>query len=446
MTRYRVALWVLLGGKLLGAWGLTWDIQWHLLIGRDTFWIPPHLMMYSGVTAGFLVAVLVLALDTRDRRRGVRRRGGVTMLGLTSTRGIHLAAWGVALLLLAAPIDDLWHRLFGLDVTLWSPPHLLGLLGSAVNTIGTLLIAVEAYPPGARMRLAALVLGGGLLWGGVRVVLEPAWLTAYTNGGVAFHMFAMLGTLLLPLALIPGTRLLDRRWAPVALVVVSLAASLVGEQIARAGFAIIRPVPVITEEIKKDPTSPIALAAEIREKNRGAGPPWVVRLMLPVVAAAVRGGGGPAPAARRRVHRLRRDDARAVRLVHRPDAGVSSDGAGARGDRAGPGLHGDRRADRIASRAGGSPTSCSPRRTTPAPRRGPWPARARSAEEPDGGATHLLGAYAEQQVKRQFQTFLRERLAPRRGRQPQRRYGNHVSAQPDGGAEAQSPTRPRRSA
>ena len=287
MTRYRVALWVLLGGKLLGAWGLTWDIQWHLLIGRDTFWIPPHLMMYSGVTAGFLVAVLVLALDTRDRRRGVRRRGGVTMLGLTSTRGIHLAAWGVALLLLAAPIDDLWHRLFGLDVTLWSPPHLLGLLGSAVNTIGTLLIAVEAYPPGARMRLAALVLGGGLLWGGVRVVLEPAWLTAYTNGGVAFHMFAMLGTLLLPLALIPATRLLDRRWAPVALVVVSLAASLVGEQIARAGFAIIRPVPVITEEIKKDPTSPIALAAEIREKNRGAGPPWVVRLMLPVVAAAV---------------------------------------------------------------------------------------------------------------------------------------------------------------
>src|SRR6185295_3337073 len=201
------------------------------------------------------------------------------------TRGIHLAAWGVALLLLAAPIDDLWHRLFGLDVTLWSPPHLLGLLGSAVNTIGTLLIAVEAYPLGARMRLAALILGGGLLWGGVRVVLEPAWLTAYTNGGVAFHMFAMLGTLLLPLALIPATRLLDRRWAPVALVVVSLAASLVGEQIARAGFAIIRPVPVITEEIKKDPTSPIALAAEIREKNRGAGPPWVIRLLLPVVAA-----------------------------------------------------------------------------------------------------------------------------------------------------------------
>ena len=287
MTRYRVALWALLAGKLLGAWGLTWDIQWHLLIGRDTFWIPPHLMMYSGVTAGFLVAVVVLAQDTLDTRRGARRRGLVTMLGLTSTRGIHLAAWGVALLLLAAPIDDLWHRLFGLDVTLWSPPHLLGLLGSAVNTIGTLLIAIEAYASGSRARVAALVLGGGLLYGGVRVVLEPAWLTAYTHGGVAFHAFAMLAALVLPLALIPGTRLLDRRWAPLALVIVSLAVSLIGEQIARVGFAVIKPVPVITEEIKKDPTSPIALAAQIREKNRGSGPPWVIRLMLPIAAAAV---------------------------------------------------------------------------------------------------------------------------------------------------------------
>jgi len=33
----RGALWGLLVTKLLGAWGLTWDIQWHLTIGRDTF-------------------------------------------------------------------------------------------------------------------------------------------------------------------------------------------------------------------------------------------------------------------------------------------------------------------------------------------------------------------------------------------------------------------------
>jgi hypothetical protein len=47
----------------------------------------------------------------------------------------------MALVIVAAPIDDLWHRLFGPDITLWSPPRLLGLLGAQVNTLACLLIA-----------------------------------------------------------------------------------------------------------------------------------------------------------------------------------------------------------------------------------------------------------------------------------------------------------------
>jgi hypothetical protein len=286
VTRHRVALWVFLGGKLLGAWGLAWDIQWHLLIGRDTFWIAPHLMMYGGVTAALLVAFAVLALDTVSAHRHGPLRGSITVAGFTSTRGMHLAAWGVGLVVLAAPIDDLWHRLFGLDVTLWSPPHLLGLLGSVVNTLGALVVATEAYPAGSRARLAALLLGSGLLYGGVRVVLEPAWLTAFTHGGVAFHTFAMLGALLLPLALLPAVRLLERRWAPLAVIVVALGITLGGEQIARVGFAILQPESVIAEAIEKDPTSAIALAATIRARSGGGGVPLAIRLLLPVLAAA----------------------------------------------------------------------------------------------------------------------------------------------------------------
>jgi hypothetical protein len=287
VTRHRVALWVLLGGKLLAAWGLAWDIQWHLLVGRDTFWIAPHLMMYGGITAGLLVAFGVLALDTAAARRGARPPGAITIVRVTSTRGMHLAAWGLALVILAAPIDDLWHRLFGLDVTLWSPPHLLGLLGSAINTLGTLVIATEVYPIGSRARLTALLLGGALLYGGVRVVLEPAWLTAFRHGGVAFHTFAILGALALPLVLVPAARLVDRRWTPVAVVVVALGISLLGELVARVGFELVQPESVIAEEIEKDPTSPIALAAAIRAKSRGAGVPQPIRLLLPVLAAAV---------------------------------------------------------------------------------------------------------------------------------------------------------------
>ena len=223
---YRATAWVLVGGKLLGAWGLTWDIQWHLQIGRDSFWIPPHLMMYGGVTAGLIVTFALLALETARARRRPPGPDTIRVLGLVGTRGLHLAAWGVALVILAAPIDDLWHRLFGLDVTLWSPPHLLGLLGSGVNTLGTLLIVTEVYERHRRARLAGLVLGGALLYIGVRVVLEPAWLVAWTHGGVLFHAFALLGALLLPLALVPAARLLERRWAPLVVVAVALAISV----------------------------------------------------------------------------------------------------------------------------------------------------------------------------------------------------------------------------
>ena len=283
----RFAVWTLVVAKVVGAWGLTWDIQWHLRIGRDSFWIAPHLMMYSGVTAGFIVSFGVLALETWRVRGGRPRPGTIRVAGLVGTRGFHLAAWGVALVLLAAPIDDLWHRLFGLDVTLWSPPHLLGLLGTAINTIGTMLAAMEVYPATSRTRWVALLLTGGLLYGGTRVVLEPAWLTAYLHGGILFHFFALLGALVLPIALAPGARLLDRRWAPIALVAVALAISTTGEQIAQAGFAILQPVSVIGEAIVKDPTSTIAQAAAIREKARGSIAPLWLRLLLPLGAATV---------------------------------------------------------------------------------------------------------------------------------------------------------------
>src|SRR2546428_9312583 len=45
---YRAALWVLLGANLLAGWGVQWDIMWHVLLGRDSFWIPPHVMTYGG--------------------------------------------------------------------------------------------------------------------------------------------------------------------------------------------------------------------------------------------------------------------------------------------------------------------------------------------------------------------------------------------------------------
>lgn len=144
----------MLAAKLWGGWGVTWDIQWHLLI-------------------------------------------------------------------LAAPIDDLWHRLFGLDVTLWSPPHLLGLLGSQVNSAGCLLLAAEAYPADNRARSAPVLLGGALFFGGFHLLLGTSILWAYQQGGLAFFYYPILGALLLPVTLLPVARLEPARWTPALTVVLA---------------------------------------------------------------------------------------------------------------------------------------------------------------------------------------------------------------------------------
>ena len=269
MPLRRAALWTLLASKLIAGWGVQWDIQWHVLIGRDSFWIPPHVMTYAGVALAVLVSFGVLAWETLiggpDPAPGAPPV--LRILGLTGTRGFHLAAWGIGLTVLAAPIDDLWHRLFGLDVTLWSPPHLLGILGAVINSFACLVIAREVYPEGSRARLAALVLTGAMLYGGLHLTVDPSTRVAYLHGGVLFYTLAILSALILPLAHVTTARLSNRRWAPVALLVVLIGLGLVGQQIAQKGFEIMQPVSVIEEEIAKDPTSPIAVATLMARKE-----------------------------------------------------------------------------------------------------------------------------------------------------------------------------------
>src|SRR5713101_197178 len=250
----RAALWGLLGAKVVSSWGVQWDIQWHTVIGRDSFWIPPHVMTYAGVVVMVMLSFGVLAgMTLRPSWRG---DDVVRVLGLTGTRGFHLAAGGIALTVLAAPIDDLWHRLFGIDVTLWSPPHLMGILGAVINSWACLVIAREVYPEGGRARLAAMVLTGAGLYGSLHLVIDPSFRIAYLYGGIRYYTFAMLGGLLLPLALVPTARLSGLRWAPVLSLVAVALVGAAGHEIARAGFQAIQPVSVIDEEIAKDATSP----------------------------------------------------------------------------------------------------------------------------------------------------------------------------------------------
>ena len=141
-------------GILLAAGGGSWDITNHLLNKPETFFAPPHAILYSGVGAAVAGVFLIL--------RTPRVAGKLVWPA-------RLAVAGVILLVSAGPVDFAWHSAFGLD-GLFSPPHFVLVSGMVASSLGGLLCMVyykSAYlRNGERVRLhpALVVLGILPLW------------------------------------------------------------------------------------------------------------------------------------------------------------------------------------------------------------------------------------------------------------------------------------------
>ena len=261
-----------LSAMAIGGWGVQWDIRWHILIGRDSFWIAPHVMTYTGVTLSALIAFGMLALE--------RARG-------RPSRGWLLAAGGMGLTIAAAPIDDLWHRLFGIDVTVWSPPHLLGLAGAHLNLLGAMLVAVDLWPERSWRRVIGVLVAGTLLLGTCYVTVDPGVQTAFRRGGVFFFTWPLLGTVGFTFVLSMTARASGLRLAPLVSTVAAFGLHLVGLAISDAGFALTQPVPAIQEAIAADPTSPIAIAHEMARRSGTVPGRSMMLRWLPILPAAV---------------------------------------------------------------------------------------------------------------------------------------------------------------
>jgi hypothetical protein len=139
-TRIPWYLWALVLAVCLVTTGGQFDVSWHRSIGRDSFWTPPHIMVYAcGLIAGFTCAWLILA--TTFGNRPDLRVHSVNLFGLRAPLGVLLTAWGGLTMLYSAPVDNWWHNAYGLDVRVASPPHMLLLSGTTAVGLGTLLLA-----------------------------------------------------------------------------------------------------------------------------------------------------------------------------------------------------------------------------------------------------------------------------------------------------------------
>ncbi|WP_158885408.1 hypothetical protein [Amycolatopsis anabasis] len=122
--------------------GVYWDVSIHFDLGRDEGPLanPAHYFMFAGLL-GFLAAGgFSLALADKRRPRRTFRLGRAWRV-----------PYGAALITLSAffafaafPMDDVWHRIFGQDVTLWGPTHILLMGGALFSFVGAWLLAAEA--------------------------------------------------------------------------------------------------------------------------------------------------------------------------------------------------------------------------------------------------------------------------------------------------------------
>jgi hypothetical protein len=146
----------------------AWDESWHRRfgVGNDFLWMP-HILMYSSFAICSLLATAGMVYLVLSGKGGVRSRARSEPL-------LALLACISLFLLFSAPSDLLWHRIYGVDITAWSLPHITLLLGF----ISLMLCGITL----------ALSSSKNAIWQGLHGISLNEWLTIWLCGTALMFM------------------------------------------------------------------------------------------------------------------------------------------------------------------------------------------------------------------------------------------------------------------
>jgi hypothetical protein len=209
-----VAVGLALYGLLVAGEGFYSDVSWHVALGRDDeLFTAPHTSILLGLVAILGAAVLGTVVATLDGVDGVR-------VGALRVPPTLVPLWALGLAAVSGfPLDEVWHRAYGIDVTMWSPTHMLMILGASFTGLAAWVVLAGA---GVRPRDGRWARG---------VHLVCAWLTLqglvagqgeFSFGVPQFSQLfhPVLVCLAAGLALVT-TRLVHGRWWTVGIAVFS---------------------------------------------------------------------------------------------------------------------------------------------------------------------------------------------------------------------------------
>lgn len=151
--------WLAVIAGLMAIAATYWDGAWHTYLGRDSTFAAPHLLLYGSIVLA-AVAAGAWAMAVLIAHRSVP--------AMFRNRALMLAAVALAAIAGSAVLDVVWHEYFGRDSVLWSPPHLLGVIGSLVLIVGFAISGAH----GGRGRLNRVLVGVVLLSAAMLPVME----------------------------------------------------------------------------------------------------------------------------------------------------------------------------------------------------------------------------------------------------------------------------------
>ena len=145
-------------GVALQVGAANWDIIWHGVVNVESFFTPPHLVLYSGVGLS-LIATIAGIIFSIKQKTSLKKPFSIYY---KIPNPLKLIALGCLVEVFSGQFDNWWHANFGFDGLL-SPPHLMLISGMLLSILGA-LIGTHLSEIHKKFKILSEMICYGILW------------------------------------------------------------------------------------------------------------------------------------------------------------------------------------------------------------------------------------------------------------------------------------------